>query len=171
MWIRIASFILRNRLPILIVLGLITAFMGFQSRKIEMSYQYAPLLPEDDPVYEEYEAFAKQFGNEGNLIVLGVQDSSFFESGHFHHWQQLSQNIEGIEGVTSVLSASDSYRLIRDQINRKFTVQSVFQESPEQETLDSLKNIFDRLPFYEGLLYNPETVSYTHLTLPTKRIV
>lgn len=160
MWIRIASFILRNRLPILIVLGLITVFMGFQSRKIEMSYQYAPLLPEDDPVYEEYEAFAEQFGNEGNLIVLGVQDSSFFEAGHFQKWQQLSQNIEEINGVTSVLSASDSYQLIRDQKNRKFSVQSVFNDSPNQGTLDSLKNIFNRLPFYEGLLYNPESDAY-----------
>lgn len=160
MWIRIASLILRNRLPILIVLGLITVFMGFQSSKIEMSYQYAPLLPEDDPVYEEYENFAEQFGNEGNLMVLGVQDSAFFEAGHFQHWQNLSKNIEEITGVTSVLSASDSYQLIRDRENKKFKVKPVFQDSVEQEALDSLKHIFDGLPFYKGLLYNPATQTY-----------
>ncbi len=84
MWIRIASFILRNRLSILIVLALATAFMGFQSRKIEMSYEYAPLLPKDDPANLEYEKFVEEFGNEGNLIVLGVQDSLFFDIQHFN---------------------------------------------------------------------------------------
>lgn len=160
MWILIASFILRNRLPILIVLGLLTAFMGFQSRKIEMSYQYAPLLPEDDPVYQEYEAFAERFGNEGNLMVVGVQDSSFFEIDHFNIWQELSENLEEIDGVTSVLSASDSYNIFRDQEKKKFEVIPVFEEVENQADLDSLKNIFESLPFYQGLLYNKETNTY-----------
>jgi predicted RND superfamily exporter protein len=160
MWIRIASFILRNRLPILIVLGLLTAFMGFQSRKIEMSYQYAPLLPEDDPVYLEYEEFAERFGNEGNLMVVGVQDSSFFDVEHFKVWQELSRDLEAIDGVTSVLSASDSYNLYRDKEKKKFKVLPVFEEVKNQATLDSLKKAFDALPFYEGLLYNKETNTY-----------
>ncbi|MFW6352016.1 MAG: RND family transporter, partial [Bacteroidota bacterium] len=148
MWIHIARFILRNRLPILIVLGLITVFMGYQASKIEMSYQYAPLLPEDDPVYQEYERFAGQFGNEGNLMVLGVRDSSFFEIGHFKRWQQLSDEIEKINGVTSVISASDSYQLVRDNENRRFRLEDIFQDPHDQKNLDSLKSVFKGMPFY-----------------------
>jgi predicted RND superfamily exporter protein len=160
MWTRIASFILRNRLPILIVLGLLTVFIGFQARKIEMSYQYAPLLPKDDPVYQEYERFAARFGNEGNLMVLGVQDDHFFEAGHFHFWQQLSDELRDIEGVTSVISASDSYQLVRDNQTKKFRVAPVFDRQSSQLQMDSLEQIFKSLPFYEGLLYNKTTHSF-----------
>jgi uncharacterized protein len=160
MWTRIASFILRNRLPILIVLGLLTAFMGFQSRKIEMSYQYAPLLPEDDPVYQEYEKFVDDFGNEGNLMVLGVQDSIFFNINHFKLWQKLSSELKSIFGVTSVISVSDSYNLHRDKDAKKFKVVSVFDEIKNQTQLDSLKSSFKKLPFYKGLLYNEKANTY-----------
>ncbi len=160
MWIRIASFILRNRLPILIVLALITVFMGFQSQKIEMSYQYAPLLPEDDPAYKEQEKFTERFGNEGNLMVLGVQDSSFFELAHFQKWQELTQRLQEIDGVTSVMSASEAFNLVRDNEARKFVVESVFEEIDNQVQLDSLSRIFSNLPFYHGLLYNKETSTF-----------
>ncbi|MFO8001896.1 MAG: MMPL family transporter [Marinilabilia sp.] len=160
MWIRIASFILRNRLPILIVLVLLTAFMGFQSRKIEMSYQYAPLLPEDDPVYKEYERFTARFGNEGNLMVLGVQDSLFFGEDHFEKWQELSRDLENVEGITSVFSASDAYRLVRDNESKKFRVEPLFEGNVGTAQLDSLKKEFMGLPFYEDLLYNKDSHTF-----------
>ncbi|MGM0375944.1 MAG: efflux RND transporter permease subunit [Bacteroidota bacterium] len=158
MWIRIASFILRNRLPILIVLTLLTAFMGFQSRKMEMSYQYAPLLPEDDPVHQEYEQFVSRFGNEGNLMVLGVQDSLFFEQEHYAHWQKLTGELAGIDGITSVMSATDAYRLERDNEIKKFRIEPVFED--DEAPSDSLRQVFDDLSFYKGLLYNEETHTY-----------
>jgi predicted RND superfamily exporter protein len=160
MWIRIASFILRNRLPILIVLALLTAFMGYHSRRIEMSYEYAPLLPEDDSVYQEYERFADRFGNEGNIMALGVQDSLFFNVDHFRRWQMLSEELEKISGVTSVISVSDSYQLIRNNQSKKFDVKPVFSEVANQKQLDSLARVFENLPFYEGLLYNKNTHTY-----------
>jgi len=169
MWIRIASFILRNRLPILIVLALATAFMGFQSRKIEMSYEYAPLLPKNDPANLEYEKFVEEFGNEGNLIVLGVQDSLFFDILHFKQWQKLSQALEKINGITSVFSVSDAYNLKRNPEVKKFEISPVFEETDNQQHLDSLSHTFSDLQFYENLVYNPETATFLMaLTLDKK---
>ncbi|MGQ1890038.1 efflux RND transporter permease subunit [Thermophagus sp. OGC60D27] len=160
MWIRTASFILRNRLPILIVLVLITAFMGIQSRKIEMSYQYAPLLPEDDPANLEYDNFIEEFGNEGNLIVLGIQDRTFFEYQHFGAWQQLTRDLKKINGITSVFSATEAYNLTRNNQTKKFELSPVFEKVPDQSHLDSLRQKFNDLSFYKGLVYNPETNTY-----------
>ncbi|MFW6043746.1 MAG: efflux RND transporter permease subunit, partial [Marinilabiliaceae bacterium] len=167
MWIRIASFILRNRLPILFVLILLTAFMGYQSRKMEMSYQYAPLLPEDDAVYQEYEHFVSRFGNEGNLMVLGVQDSLFFDEEHYKYWQELTDGLVGIDGITSVLSAADAYQLERDNDAKKFRIKSVFND--DEAPTDSLIQMFGDMPFYKGLLYNEKTHTYlVGLTLDTE---
>lgn len=160
MWIRIASAILRNRLFILFLLGLITIFMGFQARKIEMSYQYAPLLPADDPAYQEYEHFLSLFGNEGNLLVLGVQDDDFFDVNHFKVWQKLSQNLKEISGVKSVFSISEAYDLVKSSSERKFELNPHFRQFQNQQELDSLKQLFLEMPFYREQIYNDSTNAY-----------
>jgi hypothetical protein len=170
MWNRIARFILRNRLPILIVLAVATAFMGFQSRKIEMSYEYAPLLPKDDPANLEYEKFVEEFGNEGNLIVLGVQDSLFFDIQHFKQWQKLSQSLKKINGITSVFSGSDAYNLKRNPELKEFEISPVFEKTDNQLHLDTLADTFTDLKFYENLVYNPKTNTFL-MTLTLDRQV
>lgn len=160
MWVRVASTILRNRLPILFILGAITVFMAFQAQRIEMSYQYAPLLPEDDPTYLEYEYFVKLFGNEGNLLVLGVEDASFFEKEHFNRWQVLAAELKAIRGVSSVFSAADAYNLVRSQEERRFRAEPLFATAETAAEIDSLRLVFENLPFYEELIYNKETNAY-----------
>jgi predicted RND superfamily exporter protein len=91
MWTGIARIILKNRIPILILLLLVTVFMGYNARQIRMSYQYAPLLPEDDPAFKQYESFVNNFGNEGNLLVIGVKDADFFTVSHFNNWNRFSE--------------------------------------------------------------------------------
>jgi predicted RND superfamily exporter protein len=160
MWVRVARTILKNRVAILLILAVITVFMAFQSQRIEMSYQYAPLLPEDDPVFLDNEYFTEIFGNEGEVVVLGVQDTDFFDLKHVNRWLKLKQELSGIHGVSEVFSALDAYNLHRNTALQKFEVQSIFAEVNTQSSLDSLRLIFESLPIYEGLLYNKETNAY-----------
>ncbi|TAJ15272.1 RND family transporter [Marinilabiliaceae bacterium JC017] len=161
MWIGVARAILRNRILILIVLFLTTLFMAFQAKNIEMSYQYAPLLPEDDPTYQEYEQFVELFGNEGNLLVLGVTNDQFFDLDNFKEWQSLSNELQKLNGVVSVFSASQAYFLDKNVKDKKFEISSIFpKEVKYQSVLDSAKSVFYSLPFYKGLLYNKETDTY-----------
>ena len=161
MWIGIARIILKNRILILIILLLLTIFMGYNARKIEMSYKYAPLLPEDDPVYLEYQSFLESFGNEGNLLVVGVKDNDFFTVSHFNCWSEFTDNLKQIDGVKSVFSVSQSYRLVKNKKEKKFEVKPVFPERISYQTdLDSLTNAFKQLPFYENIIYNPDKGVY-----------
>ena len=59
MWTKIAHFIIKNRLFLMIFLGIITIFMGYQARKSEMSFQFAELIPQ---THQEMKYF-KQFKN------------------------------------------------------------------------------------------------------------
>ncbi len=161
MWTKIARFILKNRIAVLLVIAAITIFMGFQARTIEMSYQYAPLLPADDPAYIEYQDFLKTFGNEGNMIVIGVEDRNFFRLKNFNDWLLMASQLKEIQGVTSVLSAAQAYDLIKNTEQRKFEVVPIFHDSLQfQSELDSMTNQFRSLPFYRGMLYNPQTNAY-----------
>ncbi len=161
MWILVARTILKNRIFFLSLLLVITSFMAYKAGDVQMSYQYAPLLPEDDPAYLEYEAFEQQFGNEGNLMVIGVTDQDFFKLNHFKYWTNFSKKVSDIKGVTSVLSASEAYNLIKNKDEKQFEIEQVFNTNiNSQYELDSLKSTFYNLPFYESTLYNKKTNTY-----------
>ncbi len=160
MWVSVARTILKNRIPILLILAVITVFMGFQSQRIEMSYQYAPLLPEDDPVFLENAYFTEVYGNEGEMVVIGVQDPHFFHIEHVDRWMQLKQDLAAIHGVSEVFSALDAYNLHRNADLRKFELQKIFHDASAQSSLDSMTLVFESLPIYEGLLYNKDTKAY-----------
>mgnify|MGYP001423312072 CR=1 FL=1 len=161
MWLRISRFILRNRILLLCVVGLITVFMAFQSRKVEMSYEYSSLIPKKDTAYIDYQYFLKTFGEEGNVIVVGIQDEKFFTIEHFSAWEQLCKRLSAIEGVENLLSVSNAYNLVRNSEEKKFEVKKIFPDTiKSQEDLDTLKNEFFSLPFYRKLLYNPESSTY-----------
>ena len=79
MWTKIAGIILRNRIAFITGVLLGTVFMGFQARHIQMSYESADLLPKTDTAYLDYAKFRETFGQEGNIMVFGIQDSNFYE--------------------------------------------------------------------------------------------
>ncbi|WP_430812507.1 MULTISPECIES: efflux RND transporter permease subunit [unclassified Carboxylicivirga] len=135
--------------------------MGIMSRKIEMSYQYAPLLPEDDPTYLEYQDFLSIYGNEGNMVIVGIQNEDFFELNNFNTWQAFSEELLEIEGVTSVFSVGQAYNLDKNTEEKRFEISPIFPERVKyQAELDSLQAVFHSLPFYKELLYNEQTDAY-----------
>jgi len=160
MWIRVARLILKNRIQILLVLVAITLFMAFESQRIEMSYQYAPLLPADDPAFIEQEHFIDTYGTNIEMVVLGVQDDNFFDYKHIASWLKLKQELDSIYGVSEVFSALDSYNLHRNQELRKFEFEKIFFDEYSQASLDSMRLVFENLPIYDGLLYNKESNAY-----------
>ena len=161
MWVRLSRIILRNRIVVLLLLALMTIFMGYQARQVEMSYEYAQLLPKKDSAYVDYQRFREIFGEEGNLIVVGIEDPDFFKLSHFRKWQELNEDLKKTDGVDDIISASSAYNLIKDTDQKKFIMRPVFpEEITSQDQLDSLSKEFGSLPFYQGLLYNPKTNAY-----------
>src|ERR1022692_4657602 len=113
MWDYLSRFILRNRILLLIVLGSLTGFMAYYAFQVKIVYEFARLLPESDSASINYANFTKQFGADGNVLVLSVQDEKMNELEHFNDWYQLSEdikNIKGIEGVLSIARLKNLYR-------------------------------------------------------------
>lgn len=167
MWTTIASFILRNRLPILIAVALITVFMGWQARDVRMSYKFGGLLPDNDSTYLDYKDFLESFSEDGNVIVIGVGDDQLFELEKFNAWYNLASDIRKIRvpvsrggeetevaAVDSVFSIAQSYKVSKDDSLQRFGIERVFKSRPgSQIELDSILTSVRNMPFYEGLLY------------------
>ncbi|MFT5969540.1 MAG: putative RND superfamily exporter protein [Flavobacteriales bacterium] len=158
MWAAIARIILRNRLLFLILIGLVTAFMAYQGRSIQMSYHFARLLPIDDPVSLEYQRFKDVFGEEASLMVLGINDSSIFELEHFRSWAVLAENLKKEKGVTNVVSVTDLYDLKVNEEKEEFEFVPLSDGLPEtQEQVNAIRDRLNELPIYNGVLLNKET--------------
>ncbi len=172
MWNRLVRVILRNRFNNLIIIGILTIFMGYMATKVKLSYEMTKMLPASDPTSIAYEEFRKQFGEDGSVFFVGLQDSSLFELEEFNEWYDLNDKIKEIEGVHQVVSIGKIFRLEKDTVGKKFDFKAVITKKPEtQHELDSLKKEIYGLPFYNGLLFNKETnVSMMMITLDKKML-
>ena len=158
-WTKVASIILRNRYLVLIVIAGITAFLASQMKYMKFSYTEANLLPESHIANLEYNKFLKIFGEEGNLVILGVKDPTIFIPEKFNAWNHLVDKFDDREEIDFTISIADVQKLKKDKKNRRFVLEPLYEEDPttEKEVLAIKKQLFEKLPFYDNLLYNKET--------------
>jgi predicted RND superfamily exporter protein len=94
MWKYFANKILRNRLAFLSILIALTVFMAYRASRIQLSYEFAKVLPESDSAFSDYENFKKIFGEDGSVMVIGFQDSKLFSPPLLNDLQSLSNSIK-----------------------------------------------------------------------------
>ncbi len=172
MWKYLVRIILRNRLANLIIIGLITAFMGYQATQIQLSYEMVKMLPATDSASIDYENFKQKFGQDGSVFFVGVQDDKLFQLDEFNDWYDLTHELKKIDGVEEVVSLAKLYQLIRNDEKKKFDFNPLISNRPTtQQELDSIKELIYSLPFYEGLLFNKETnVTMMMITLDKQKL-
>lgn len=161
MWEKIARFILRSRWTLLIILLALTGVMGYHASKVQMSYEFAKAIPTDNPKYKAYQAFRSQFGEDGNLMAIGVTTPNLFKAEVFNDYAALAKEIKAVTAVEDVLSVPAATNLVKDIMHEKLNAVPVFASRPlTQPELDSMATVFFSLPFYKGLLYNPANNTY-----------
>ena len=50
MWTKLSHTIIKFKLALVIILGLVTIYMGYRAQEIELSYDFAKAVPGDDLV-------------------------------------------------------------------------------------------------------------------------
>jgi predicted RND superfamily exporter protein len=140
---------------------------------MRFSYTEANLLPEDHEVNIQYNKFLDIFGEEGNLILLAIKDSTVFTPAKFNAWNSLAKSFDSLSEVEFTLSIADVKKLKKDTKNRKFVLESIYtEELKSQKTIDAVKKeLFEKLPFYDNLLYNKETGTIQTAIYINKEIV
>ncbi|HRZ76838.1 MAG TPA: MMPL family transporter [Bacteroidales bacterium] len=158
MWTRLVRIILRQRLLNLIVLGLLTLFMGYHATTVKLSYEMKSVLPTDDPTSIDYREFRQTFGEDGSVYFIGIRDPRIFSLEHFNAWYDLMEDLRAMDGVEQVVCINNVYNLARNDSTRRFDFHKVVNIRPEsQQEVDSIRRVLFSLPFYEGLLFNKES--------------
>ena len=135
--------------------------MGYFASKVKLSYEFSKAIPTDNARYRDYLQFKEMFGDDGNLLVVGIQTPAFFQLAHFKAYREMQASIKKVNGVEDVISVPGAVSLVKDSLEEKLTAQKIFPEPiNNQAELDEAKSTFLNLPFYRSLLYNPQTSAY-----------
>ncbi len=169
MWIRIADFIIKQRLWLSLIIGLVTLFMAYFASKVEMSYDFARTVPPNDPDMVMLEQFRKQFGEDSNIIAVGLRDSAVYQLKNFKAFSELTNEIREIKGVNNVISLPAIKMILRD--TSKFYLTNVFPDSIEsQADLDNALATARNQKIYMGQIVN-ETNGATMMLISVQKEV
>lgn len=142
----------------LIILAGITAFMGYHASRVQLSYDFSRAIPTNNPKYKAYQEFRKKFGEDGNLLVIGLQTPEIFREKLFNAYAGLQRDLRKINGVDDVIAVTSAVNLVKIPGTERLKADTIFAERVlTQAEIDSGAALFLRLPFYQNLLYNPET--------------
>ena len=139
--------------------------MATRIDELGITYKFGGLLPEDDPALLAYNAFLDEFGEEGNVVALGIQDPRLDSIDVFQAWWELDSALRAVrvpvdslrpdgtpwevQVVDSVFGYRTAVELVRRDNPKSFVMTPVFESKPrDQQGLDSLLERLRSLPFY-----------------------
>lgn len=158
MWHNLGKFILKYRLLLLFLLVAATGFMMYHASRVQLSYDFSRAIPINNPKYKAYQEFKKKFGEDGNLLVIGIQTDSFFQEKLFNSYTGLQRSLKKVYGVDDIISVPSAVNLVKMTETERLKADTIFSDRQlTQAEIDSGAAIFMKLPFYRQLLYNPQT--------------
>ena len=153
-WGRVARLILRNRFTLLVLLSLATVFWVSQWKYMRFTFSEANLLPDQHEENIKYNEFLNLFGEEGNVLVLALQDPNLFSKEKLEAWNELSAELGTYDEIDFVLSIDNLKVLSKNKQKNKFEMIPFQGKKPETESDFALleQQLFKELPFFENLL-------------------
>jgi predicted RND superfamily exporter protein len=161
MWYRLGQNILKYKKTYLFFILLSTIVMGYYAVQVKLSYEYTKAIPSDNPKFVVYNDFVKKYGVDGTTVVVGFKTDQFYTKDFFNQVDDLHKAIKQNTAVAEVMSIPTAYTITKDSVETKFNAVKIFHVP---YTSDSLlladRTVFENLPFYKNLYYNPDSNSY-----------
>lgn len=174
MWNKLSYFIIKFRLLLLIVLAAITGYMAYQAQFIKWSFDFAftNVIPDDDPEMAYFQSFKENFGEDSNILAIGIKDSAIYEIENFRKLKYLSEEIAKLNGINSVLSITELKKFQKNKKEKKFDLIPIFESIPDtQKELDSLLQIVMNIKLYSGQIINADNKANTIFVAIDKMIL
>src|SRR6056300_453364 len=181
MWEKIANTILRNRQALIIFLVIATGLMLYKATQVQLAYDNPKFVPNDDPDYVAYEAFKKTFGDDGSVMVVGINTPKIREYEFFSDWYDLTAELDSRDNIKRVLSIANLKNLKKTETYNYFendsfkaevfSVVDFLESKPKsQEELDAYFKSLEDLKFYKGLLFK-DSSDFTLIALTLEKSI
>jgi uncharacterized protein len=155
MWDNVARLIISYRLPLIVLITIITGIMAYYATKVQMSYDFARTVPLNDPDMIMLQKFRAQFGEDGNIIAIGFKDSAIYKQKNFEAYREFARTVKQISGVSEVIALPLLKIGLKDTENSRFYLANIFPETiRSEEEFDSLMSVTSEQKLYMGQLVN-----------------
>jgi hypothetical protein len=129
--------------------------MGYEASKVEMSYDAERTVPPNDPDMVMLKQFRAQFGEDGNIIAVGMKDSAIYQLKNFDALRTFTRELKKIEGVNDVLSLPAIKMILKDTAKTQFYLAPVFPDTIKtQQDLDTAMQVARGQQIYMDQIVN-----------------
>jgi predicted RND superfamily exporter protein len=140
----LADALIRNRVAVLVVLTLLTAFLGYQASFLRMDPGFTKSIPLGHPYMKTYSQYTDQFGGANVIIVALMQkEGDIFNVDFFKTLENATQDVLFIKGVdrssvTSLFTPNVDYVLVNEE---GFAGHRVVEPDfkPSQESIEQVR--------------------------------
>ncbi|MFZ5492049.1 MAG: efflux RND transporter permease subunit [Pseudomonadota bacterium] len=140
----LADALIRNRVAMLIVLSVLTVFLGYHASFLRMDPGFTKSIPLGHPYMQTYTKYTDQFGGANVIIVALMQkDGDIFNIDFFKTLEQATQEVLFIKGVdrssvTSLFTPNVDYVLVNEE---GFAGHRVVEPDfkPSQESIEQVR--------------------------------
>ncbi len=111
---RLGENLIKNRIPVLVLVTIFTAVMAYFTFQLKMSTAFNDLLPYRHPFVQVHFKFADQFGGANNVnIMLKVEKGEVFTKDILKKIFDMTQAVDRVAGVNHDQIASIGHRTTR----------------------------------------------------------
>jgi predicted RND superfamily exporter protein len=111
---RLGENLIKNRIPVLVLVTIFTAIMAYFTFQLKMSTAFNDLLPYRHPFVQVHFKFADQFGGANNVnIMLKVEKGDVFTKEILKKVFDMTQAVDRVSGVNHDQIASIGHRTTR----------------------------------------------------------
>ena len=112
---RLAEWIVKKRLAVLLVIVLLTLFFSYHAVKIEIYTAFSDLVPRDHPYIQTHNEFWKTFGG-ANVVLISLEttDGDIFNPAALTKIKKLTEAVERIPGANNYQIFSIARQKVKD---------------------------------------------------------
>ncbi len=157
--LKISEAIIKLKLPIVILVTLITVFFAFEASKLQIDSNIINSLPDDDPSAKLYKDIGDKYqGNSAAMIIL--ETDNVFQTKVLEDIRDITDSIQTIRGITSVMSLTNIIDIKSSEWGLEIGKLVDEYDLPQtQQQLDSLRNRVFEKDMYRGVIVSEDSTS------------
>ncbi len=147
---KLVTKLIRHRVLVLIIIGVITLFFGFQLKNLKINSDIIKSLPKDDPAAVMYKKVGEKYKG-STLGIIIYNSKNLYSAVSIADIAKITDVVSGIKGVESVTSLTNIINIKSDSLGMNVgKLVDVYNLPKEEKELSALKFEIESNEMYKG---------------------
>ncbi|WP_428239901.1 efflux RND transporter permease subunit [Gynuella sp.] len=148
------GIVLDNAIWILVLLAVVTAFMGYSARNFELDASPDTLVLEGDPDYRYFREISERYGASSFMFMTYTPQAALFSPESLKELTKLRDELRKIDGIQSVVTVMDVPLLSNPPVPLDQLVSNIKSLEDPETNIEMAKQELANSPLYVNLLLN-----------------